>query len=52
MVTNEFKGVQRGAKGCKGVQKSAFEVLGCIHLLNTRKYCDNTHKYCGSTHEY
>ena len=19
--------------------------LGCIHLLNTRKYCDNTHEY-------
>ena len=27
-------------------------VLGCIHLLNTRKYCDNTRKYCGNTHEY
>ena len=26
--------------------------LGCIHLLNTRKYCDNTRKYCGNTHEY
>ena len=25
---------------------------GCIHLLNTRKYCDNTCKYCGNTHEY
>ena len=23
--------------------------LGCIHLLNTRKYCDNTHEYCGNT---
>ena len=21
--------------------------LGCIHLLNTRKYCDNTRNYCG-----
>ena len=28
------------------------DVLGCIHLLNTRKYCDNTRKYCGNTHEY
>ena len=27
-------------------------VFGCIHLLNTRKYCDNTWKYCGNTHEY
>ena len=26
--------------------------LGCIYLLNTRKYCDNTRKYCGNTHEY
>ena len=26
--------------------------LGCIHLLNTRKYCDNTRKYYGNTHEY
>ena len=26
--------------------------IGCIHLLNTRKYCDNTRKYCGNTHEY
>ena len=25
--------------------------LGCIHLLNTRKYWDNTRKYCGNTHE-
>ena len=25
---------------------------GCIHLLNTHKYCDNTWKYCGDTHEY
>ena len=24
---------------------------GCIHLLNTGKYCDNTRKYCGNTHE-
>jgi len=23
--------------------------LGCIHLLNTHKYCDNTRKYCGNT---
>ena len=22
------------------------EYLGCIHLLNTRKYCDNTLQYC------
>ena len=27
-------------------------LLGCIHLLNTCKYCDNTGKYCGNTHEY
>ena len=27
-------------------------ILGCIHLLNTCKYCDNTRKYCGNTHEY
>ena len=26
--------------------------LGCIHLLNTRKYCENTRKYCGNTYEY
>ena len=26
--------------------------LGCIHLLNTCKYCDNTRQYCGNTHEY
>ena len=26
--------------------------LGCIHLLNTGKYCDNTRKYCGNTHKY
>ena len=26
--------------------------LGCIHLLNTRKYCDDTRKYCGNTYEY
>ena len=26
--------------------------FGCIHLLNTRKYCDNTHKYYGNTHQY
>ena len=26
--------------------------MGCIHLLNTRKYCDNTCKYCGNTHKY
>ena len=25
---------------------------GCIHLLNTRKYCDNTRKYWDNTHEY
>ena len=25
---------------------------GCIHLLNTRKYCDNIRKYCGNTHKY
>ena len=25
---------------------------GCIHLLNTCKYCDNTRKNCGNTHEY
>ena len=25
---------------------------GCIHLLNTCKYCDNTCKYCGNTNEY
>ena len=24
----------------------------CIHLLNTRKYCDNTRQYCGNTYEY
>ena len=35
---------------CKS--KSGFSYQGCIHLLNTRKYCDNTRKYCGSTHEY
>ena len=29
-----------------------FKFLGCIHLLNTRNYCDNTLKYCGNTHEY
>ena len=28
------------------------KLLGCIHLLNTRKYCENTCKYCGNTHEY
>ena len=28
------------------------KLLGCIHLLNTCKYCNNTHKYCGHTHEY
>ena len=27
-------------------------VLGCIYLLNTRKYCDNTFKYCDISHEY
>ena len=27
-------------------------VLGCIYLLNTRKYCDNTFKYCGNTYKY
>ena len=26
--------------------------LGCIHMLNTRKYCDNTRKYCVNTQEY
>ena len=26
-----------------------FTNLGCIHLLNTRKYCDNARKYCGNT---
>ena len=26
--------------------------LGCIHLLNTRRYCDNTREYCGNTYEY
>ena len=26
-------------------------VLGCIHLLKTRKYCDNTRKYCSNTQE-
>ena len=26
--------------------------VGCIHLLNTCKYCDKTCKYCGNTHEY
>ena len=26
--------------------------MGCIHLLNTHKYCDNTRNYCGNTHEY
>ena len=26
--------------------------LGCIHLLNTCKYCDNTRKYCGNTYKY
>ena len=25
------------------------KVKGCIHLLNTRKYCDNTRKYCDNT---
>ena len=25
---------------------------GCIHLLNTCKYCDKTRKYCGNTHGY
>ena len=25
---------------------------GCIHLLNTRKYCDNTGKDCGNTYKY
>ena len=29
-----------------------FLSFGCIHLLNTRKYCDNTCKYCSNTHEY
>ena len=29
--------------------KSLREHLGCIHLLNTHKYCDNTRKYCGNT---
>ena len=27
-------------------------IQGCIHLLNTRKYCDNARKYCGNAHEY
>ena len=27
-------------------------VLGCILLLNSRKYCNNTHKYCGNTLKY
>ena len=26
--------------------------LGCIHLLNTRKYYENTRKYCHNTCEY
>ena len=26
--------------------------MWCIHLLNTRNYCDNTCKYCGNTHKY
>ena len=26
--------------------------LGCIHLLNTHKYCDNTRQYYGNTHKY
>ena len=30
----------------------SIQYLGCIHLLNTRKYCDNTCKYCGNTQEY
>ena len=25
--------------------KFIWMVLGCIHLLNTRKYCGNTHEY-------
>ena len=25
---------------------------GCIHLLNTCKYCGNTCKYCGNTYKY
>ena len=29
-----------------------FLLLGCINLLNTRKYCDNTCNYCSNTHEY
>ena len=32
--------------------KCTLTSIGCIHLLNTRKYCDNTCKYCGNTHEY
>ena len=31
--------------------KSKLVFLGCIHLLNTCKNCDNTRKYCGNTHE-
>ena len=27
-------------------------LLGCIHLLNTRKYCDTTCKYFADTHMY
>ena len=26
--------------------------LGCIHQLNTRKYCDNTRKYCGNMYSW
>ena len=29
-----------------------YSILGCIHLLNIHKYCDNTCKYCGNTQEY
>ena len=35
---------------CKS--KSGFSYQGCIHLLNTCKYCDNTRKYCDNTQQY
>ena len=33
-------------------RESTQEDMGCIHLLNTHKYCGNNCKYCGNTYKY
>ena len=34
------------------ISRTAWSYLGCIDLLNTRKYCGNTRKYWDNTYKY